>query len=57
MSSLLSREGAIFGLGLAMSSLNKEIEAPMSIQSIYSKMIGYFENVAHDQYSQKVQVF
>ena len=48
-------EGAILGLGLAMSSLSKEIETPAKIQSIYSKMIGYFENVVHDQRRHKVQ--
>jgi hypothetical protein len=58
-SSLLFREGAIFGVGLAISSLCKEAEISaisIRVQSVHSEMVEYFERVIHDQDIQKIQV-
>lgn len=51
------REGAIFGLGLAMSSLQKEATNKARVESVYSKMIEYLEVELHHKNIAKIQVY
>lgn len=54
----LFREGAIYGLGLAMSSLSVDTEISVNDRAklSYSKMVEYFHDVKRDRNCKKLQV-